>query len=69
MTDYLRTGAVRKPWVGIEGDHLRVDYGFYFTCCHVTKMHWDHKIRITMALQNRKVVVASECLQGRHMQM
>lgn len=22
----LRTGAVSEPWVGFEGDHLRVDY-------------------------------------------
>lgn len=55
----LRTGAVKEPWVGFEGDHLRVDYGLEFFCRHGTKLHWDHEVLLTVALQNREVLVAA----------
>lgn len=56
---YLRTGAVREPWEGFKGDHLRVDYGFEFFCCHGTKLHGDHDVHLAVALQDREVLVAT----------
>jgi len=55
----LRTGAVREPWVGFEGDHLRVDYGFEFFRRHGTKLYRDHGVHLTVALQDRDVLVAA----------
>lgn len=55
----LRAGAVREPWVGFEGDHLRVDYGFELFCRHATKPHWDHAVHLTVALQDGEVLVAA----------
>lgn len=60
---YLRTGHVRKPCVGFEGGYLRIDYPFEFFCRHGTKLHWDHDVTVTVALQDREVLVATWCLQ------
>lgn len=59
MVSYLRAGAVSEPWVGFEGDHLWVYYVFKFFCCHGTELHGDHEVRLTMALQDRDVLVAT----------
>lgn len=56
---------MRKPWVGFEGDHLRVDYGFEFLCRHVAELQWDHDVHLTVALQDRDVLVAVGRLQSR----
>lgn len=59
LVQYLRRGAVREIWVGFEGDHLRVDYGLEFFHRHGTKMQWDHEVHLTVALQDREVLVAA----------
>lgn len=59
LIQYLRRGAVMKLWKGFEGDQLRVDYGFEFFCRHGTKLHWDHLVHLTVALQDRDVLVAT----------
>lgn len=66
MINYLRTGAVREPWVGFEADHMRVNYGFEFFRCHGTKLHRDHDVHLTVTLQDWEVLVAAWCLQDRH---
>ena len=63
---YLRTGAVSEPWVGFKGDHLRVNYGLEFICRHGTKLPRDHDVRLTVALQDREVLVAARRLQDRN---
>lgn len=55
----LRTGAVREPWEGFKGNHLRVDYGFQFFCRHGTKLHRDHGVHLTVALQDWEVLIAA----------
>lgn len=56
---------MREPWVGFEGDHLRVDYGFEFFRRHGTKLYRDHGVHLTVALQDRDVLVAARRLQSR----
>lgn len=56
---------MREPWVGFEGDHLRVDYGFEFLCGHGTKLHGDHDVHLAVTLQHREVLVAAGRLQVR----
>lgn len=58
LVEYLRTGAVREPWVGLEGDHLRVDNGLEFFRRHFAKLPWDHEVHLAVALQDREVLVA-----------
>lgn len=60
---YLRAGAVREPWVGFEGDHLRVNYEFEFFCRHETKLRGDHVVHFAVALQDGKVLVAARRLR------
>lgn len=50
---------MRDPWVGFEGDHLRVDYGFEFVCCQATILHRDHNVHVTVALQDGDILVAA----------
>lgn len=50
---------MREPWVGLEGDHLRVDYGLEFLRRHFAVLTRDHVVHLAMALQDRKVLVAA----------
>lgn len=50
---------MREPWVGFEGDQLRVDYGFEFLRRHGTELHRDHDVHLAVALQDRDVLVAT----------
>lgn len=54
---------MREPWVGLEGDHLRVDYGLEFLRRHFAVLTRDHVVHLAVALQDRKVLVATRCLQ------
>lgn len=60
---YLRTGAVEEPCVAFEGHHLRVDYGSELFRRHGTKLDGDHGVHLTVALQDREVLVAAGRLQ------
>lgn len=59
VVQYLRRGAVREPWEGFEGDHLRVNYVFEFFRRHVTELQGDHGVHLTVALQDWEVLVAT----------
>lgn len=63
---YLRTGAVRDPCIGFEGDHLWVDYGLDFFRRHVAKTQRDHEVHFTVTLQDGEVLVAAERLRRRY---
>lgn len=63
LVEYLGGGAVREPCVGLEGDHLRADYGLEFLRRHFAVLTRDHVVHLAVALQDRKVLVAARCLQ------
>lgn len=63
---YLRRGAVREPWVGFKGDHLRVNYAFEFFCRHGAEVHRDHDVHLTVALQDRDVFLAAGTLWDKY---
>lgn len=62
LTGYLRTGAVRDPCIGFEGDHLWVDYRLDFFRRHVSETQRDHEVHFTVTLQDGEVLVATERL-------
>lgn len=57
---------MRQPWVGFEGDHLRVDYGLELLCRQGSELHGDHDVCLAVALQDGDVFVAVRCLRHRH---